>query len=373
MAIIEGMKYSNLNRTGRGLAALALIAGAPAVLADNLSWTAGDGAWENTANWSGGALPTAADFVDITHTGAVTSTATGNVARELLNKSALSVSAGRLTVDGTIETAGLLSVSGAAKLDAGRITITSDGGLDIDTHDGAVKVIEGVFNHGSWHMTGNHNATISAESFDNFDSFIIEGSTGVNPGTATATANSMINHADATALVTGAGSTLVIHGDITNDGDIQVTNAGELHAKSIDNNVTMVVDKGKVQLDSQINLGSLKVTGEGGQYSADDVVTNHGSVEAKDVRVKFIAGEALPLQNEIERIGPGETVSTSFSFAFTGDEGYRRHKVKRGSLFFIILRKSAWDFIGDDFSLMDTTEPAAWRQPAREPWFKPKS
>ena len=275
MAIIEYMKNPNFKRARRGLAACVLLAGTPAVSADNVSWTAGDGAWESPANWSGSALPTAADFVDISHSGAVSSTATANAARELLNKSVLSISAGRLAVEGTIETSGLVSVSGVAVLDAGRITIASGGGLDIDTAGGAVNVVEGVFNSGNWQMTGNHSAAISAESFDNFNSFIIEGAAG----TARATANSMINHNGASALVTGAGSTLVINGALTNDGNIEVANAGELHIKSIDNNATMVVDKGKVQIESQINLGSLEVTGEGGQYHADDVVTNHGSVE----------------------------------------------------------------------------------------------
>lgn len=65
-------------------------------------------------------------------------------------------------------------------------------------------------------------------------------------------------------------------------------------------------------------------------------------------------------------------VAKDIIFAFTGDEGYRRYKVKRGSLFFIILRKNAWNFIGDDFSLMQTIEPGKWRQPAHEPWLRPE-
>ncbi len=83
-----------------------------------------------------------------------------------------------------------------------------------------------------------------------------------------------------------------------------------------------VVDVGDNE-DRNLAIADVKPEGtlvEGVSSRFDVSVANHGSTEAKDIRVKFIAGEALPLQNEIERIGAGETVSTSFSFAFTGDE-----------------------------------------------------
>ncbi|WP_425615725.1 BatA domain-containing protein [Anatilimnocola sp. NA78] len=85
---------------------------------------------------------------------------------------------------------------------------------------------------------------------------------------------------------------------------------------------TYVVDVGDAE-DRNLAISEVKPEGtlvEGVSSRFDVAVTNHGSTDAKDVRVKFIAGEALPLQNEIEKISPGETVSTSFSFAFTGDE-----------------------------------------------------
>lgn len=83
-----------------------------------------------------------------------------------------------------------------------------------------------------------------------------------------------------------------------------------------------IVDVGDAE-DRNLAITEVKPEGtivEGVSSRFDVSVANFGSSEAKDVRVKFIAGEALPLQNEIEKIAPGETVNTSFSFAFTGDE-----------------------------------------------------
>ena len=55
-------------------------------------------------------------------------------------------------------------------------------------------------------------------------------------------------------------------------------------------------------------------------------------------------------------------------YAFTGDENYRRHKVKRGSLFFIILRKESWHFMTGDYRLHRSLDVGRFRQPAREPF-----
>lgn len=73
------------------------------------------------------------------------------------------------------------------------------------------------------------------------------------------------------------------------------------------------------------NLAVTAIRPEGtlvaGVASRFDVsVTNFGSQEARDVRVKFGAGDALPVQEEIERLGPGETLTRSFTFAFAAEE-----------------------------------------------------
>ncbi|HZL91677.1 MAG TPA: BatA domain-containing protein [Pirellulaceae bacterium] len=73
------------------------------------------------------------------------------------------------------------------------------------------------------------------------------------------------------------------------------------------------------------NLAVTAIRPEGtlvaGVASRFDVsVTNFGSQEARDVQVKFSAGDALPVQEEIDRIGAGETISRSFTFAFAAEE-----------------------------------------------------
>jgi len=52
----------------------------------------------------------------------------------------------------------------------------------------------------------------------------------------------------------------------------------------------------------------------------DVVVANTGSQDVKDVRVKFTAGDAVPLTQSIEQIAPGQEESIRFAFTFTGDE-----------------------------------------------------
>jgi hypothetical protein len=270
MAIIADMKNSRYTRRGQGLAALALVSIAPMALADSLTWSAADGAWENGANWSGATVPGADDFVAIDYTGSVTSSATGNIAEEVSNHSALGIGAGKLTVVGTLASFGAVSVDGGALLDAGRIIIESGGALHAADLGTTVQVVQGIFNHGDWRMSGG--AIASAESFDNFDTLHFESG-------GKAAANSMINHAGATATVTGAGSMLAIHGNLSNDGNLEVKAAAQLEAHSIDNKASMLVEQGRVQTDSQINDGSLEVTGVDAEYIAQDVVTNRGSVK----------------------------------------------------------------------------------------------
>jgi hypothetical protein len=73
------------------------------------------------------------------------------------------------------------------------------------------------------------------------------------------------------------------------------------------------------------NLAISEIKPEGtlvlGVASRFDVgVTNHGTTAASDVRVKFSAGDALPVEAQIERLAPGETESVRFNFTFSGDE-----------------------------------------------------
>jgi hypothetical protein len=77
--------------------------------------------------------------------------------------------------------------------------------------------------------------------------------------------------------------------------------------------------------DEDRNLAITEIRPEGtlvqGVTSRFDVgVTNHGSTAASNLKVKFGAGGALPLESTIERLGPGETTSVRFNFTFAADE-----------------------------------------------------
>ena len=82
-----------------------------------------------------------------------------------------------------------------------------------------------------------------------------------------------------------------------------------------------VIDAGSGE---EHNLAVSQIRPEGtivaGVASRFDVsVTNFGRQEARDVKVKFGAGDALPVTEEIDRIAAGETVSRSFTFSFAAE------------------------------------------------------
>jgi hypothetical protein len=73
------------------------------------------------------------------------------------------------------------------------------------------------------------------------------------------------------------------------------------------------------------NLTITEIRPEGtlvqGVASRFDVgVTNHGTGDARDLRVKFSAGDALPVETTIDRLAPGESTSVRFNFTFSGEE-----------------------------------------------------
>ncbi|MGI8981934.1 MAG: BatA domain-containing protein [Pirellulaceae bacterium] len=83
-----------------------------------------------------------------------------------------------------------------------------------------------------------------------------------------------------------------------------------------------VVDAGDAE-DRNLTVTEIRPEGTlvAGVASRFDVtVSNQGSSEARDVRIKFGAGDSLPLQEEIERLAPGATESRSFSFTFSAED-----------------------------------------------------
>lgn len=83
-----------------------------------------------------------------------------------------------------------------------------------------------------------------------------------------------------------------------------------------------VVDAGDAE-DRNLTVTEIRPEGTlvAGVASRFDVeVLNQGSSEARDIRIKFGAGDSLPVQEEIERLAPGEKQSRSFSFTFSAEE-----------------------------------------------------
>src|SRR5262249_19563611 len=59
---------------------------------------------------------------------------------------------------------------------------------------------------------------------------------------------------------------------------------------------------------------------QGVQSAFDVVVKNQGREAASDVRVKFSAGDALPIEATIDRLAPSESTSVRFNFTFASDD-----------------------------------------------------
>lgn len=59
---------------------------------------------------------------------------------------------------------------------------------------------------------------------------------------------------------------------------------------------------------------------QGVQSRFDVAVTNHGTTAASDIRVKLSAGDSLPVEQTIDRLGPGQTTAVRFNFTFSGEE-----------------------------------------------------
>jgi hypothetical protein len=85
---------------------------------------------------------------------------------------------------------------------------------------------------------------------------------------------------------------------------------------------TFVIDTGN---DEDRNLAITEIRPEGtlveGVTSRLDVgVTNFGATAATDLRVKLSAGEALPLEAAIDRLGPGESTTVRFNVTFSAED-----------------------------------------------------
>ncbi len=82
-----------------------------------------------------------------------------------------------------------------------------------------------------------------------------------------------------------------------------------------------VIDVGESE-DRNLVISEVRPEGTlvaGVSSSIDVRVLNAGSVEARDLKVRLTAGEALPLAQDIDRLAPGESKLVTFSTSFAGE------------------------------------------------------
>ena len=141
--------------------ALALIALASPASAALTGWlTAGPGNWANGGNWSTGLAPVAGDFVEIgtpafPAAGVVTSNSAGQQADEIVigTNGSLLVTAGDLSLIGTIDIAGSLDGSGGAVINPGRVFVQIGASMTLDGAGTTMNIAEGLFNDGEVELT----------------------------------------------------------------------------------------------------------------------------------------------------------------------------------------------------------------------------
>jgi hypothetical protein len=83
-----------------------------------------------------------------------------------------------------------------------------------------------------------------------------------------------------------------------------------------------VIDAGEEE-DRNLTIAEIRPEGTlvlGVQSAFDVLVANQGTSDAREIRVKFSAEGALPVESLIDRLAAGETASARFNFTFSGDE-----------------------------------------------------
>jgi hypothetical protein len=83
-----------------------------------------------------------------------------------------------------------------------------------------------------------------------------------------------------------------------------------------------VIDAGDSD-DRNLSIVEIRPEGtlvQGVQSAFDVLVANQGQAAASDVRVKFRAGESLPVEATIDKLDAGQSASVRFNFTFSGEE-----------------------------------------------------
>lgn len=85
---------------------------------------------------------------------------------------------------------------------------------------------------------------------------------------------------------------------------------------------SFLIDAGEDD-DRNLTITEIRPEGtlvEGVQSAIDVLVANQGPATVNNLRVKFSADGALPIETTIDRLAAGETTSARFNFTFTGEE-----------------------------------------------------
>jgi hypothetical protein len=187
----------------------------PLTCAGTKNWIAGDGFWQDPANWSGGTLPGPSDDVCIPAGVTVTLSFGTHSINSLGSNGTLVFSGGSLAIAGSLNSDGAITISGGGTLSVGAsssinntltlsATLMGNGDLDVSgllTWNGGTMIGPGVTNaNGGMSITGGS----------------LNGRTLNNNGTTTFTGNNanVIGSGNGAIINNPAGSTFNLQGDV---------------------------------------------------------------------------------------------------------------------------------------------------------------
>lgn len=263
--------------------------------AAQVGWTAGgDGPWSVAGNWSGGALPTSTDFVDIgtalfPFAGTVSSAGGGHVAGELDigALATLAVTGGSLAVVGTIDNHGTSTVTGAAAVSTGRVFNHAGASLTLSDAGTVLDIAEGMFNDGVLSLDAG---ALMKTGFP--DGSVLSTASLTVTGGAAIQSRSMTTTDTATTHIGGAGTQVLIDNAIFAGGATMLTDNAFLEATSLDvagsglAAAGFTVDSGaSASLVSGIvnGFGTLRASGPGALVQfAGDLHNVGGAIEVVD-------------------------------------------------------------------------------------------
>jgi hypothetical protein len=296
----------------------------PRILLASVVWTGdGDGVhWGDAANWSGSALPGAADDVTINSgSNGVLHDSGNDAVHSLTTSSTFSLTGGVLTVGSTVQVNNTFTLAGGT-LSGGVITcaagqqlvidanntsgtftggVTLNGDLTVSGSNAALRISGGLTLNGTIHMTGSNTyvRSFGDETFGGTGTISFEGTTGslrqlTIEGASTLTlaptfsvvggyatignqveqggTNTLVNQGLISANVSGQGITIAPNGTFKNAGTMEAVGGGTLSlANSWSNSGTLRLDSNAA---STVNLGGTFTTAGIGTINRSGGVVN---------------------------------------------------------------------------------------------------